>query len=93
MIEFTEEELERLAPNDDILPLVNAAAEAGDREEEIRQFKRLVLPAGACLTLKATHGAEEVRNGGYNVSEAQLRFGPDWLEKDDDELVKLFHGW
>ena len=93
MIEYTEEELERLAPNDDILPLINAAVKAGDREEEVRQIKRLVLPAGACLTLKANRGAEAVRNGGYNVSEAMIKFGPDWLEKDDDELLKLFHGW
>ena len=52
-----------------------------------------MLPAGACLTLKANRGAKAVREGGYNVSEAELRFGPAWLEKDDDELLKLFHGW
>ena len=93
MIEYTEEELERLAPNDDILPLINAAAKAGDWNEELRLMTKLVLPAGACLTLKANLGADLVRERGYDVSEAVIKFGTDWLEKDDDELVKLFHGW
>ena len=92
MIEFTEEELERLAPNDDILPLISAAAKAGDWDEELRLMTKVVLPAGACLTLKANLGADVVRERGYNVSEAELKFGPQWLDKDDDELLKLFHG-
>ena len=91
MLEYTREELERFACNDRIWELYRAAREADDREEEKRLFKQILLPAESCLLLKCTRGAEELRTGGYILTEAEKLFGPDWLERDDDELIAILH--
>ena len=91
MLEYTREELERFACNDRIMTLMLAAGEAGDWEEEKRLLKQMLLPAESCLLLKSTHGVEELRTGGYNLTEAEKLFGPDWLERDNDELRAILH--
>ena len=91
MLEYTRVELERFACNDRIMTLMMAARDAGDREEEKRLFKQMLLPAESCLLLKYSRGVEELRTGGYNLTEAEKLFGPDWLERDNDELRTILH--
>ena len=83
--------MERFACNDRIMDLIVAARDADDWEEEERLFKQLLLPAESCLLLKSTRGVEELRTGGYILTEAEKLFGPDWLERDDDELRTILH--
>lgn len=63
-----------------ILRQATAATDRGDKAE----FKRLVrlfpLPAYLAKTLKDLYGKEYVLNFGYDLSEAEARYGKDWLD-------------
>jgi len=91
MIEYTEEELARFAPNNEILGKLQDARAAGDTEAESQFFCQLVLPAVSLLMMKENLGPEYIKARGLNTSEAERVFGMDWLERDNDELAKLLH--
>jgi len=92
MIEYTREELDRFAPNDEIISELIAANKAGDEEMASELRKRLVMPAVTLLVTLECAGAQWIIDEGWDTSEAERVFGPNWLEREDyDEMAKKLY--
>jgi len=89
MIHYTDEELERLAPNDEILPKVIEAQRRGDNALAMELRRQMIYPPVALLGLKRNLGPNWIRESGFNTIEAERKFGKDWLERDNEELTKI----
>ena len=55
--------------------------DAGDREGYMRVMKTAPMPPYLAKVMKEKMGPEYLINGGWNLSEAEAEFGPDWLSK------------
>jgi len=62
---------------------VKAAAlrQAGDEEGYINLIKTAPMLPYLAKVFKDKLGADFLINGGWNLSEAEAEFGPDWLSK------------
>lgn len=83
MIEYSEQELERFAPNDAILPQVLEAEARGDKALARELRKKMVIPAESLLMARDVMGAEWIRAEGLNTSEAERKWGENWMDRDD----------
>ena len=54
---------------------------AGDREGYMRLTKTIPLPPYLAKIAKEKIGIDFLLNGGWNLSEVEAEFGPDWLSK------------
>ena len=54
---------------------------AGDREGYSRLTRSIPMPPYLAKIYKEKVGVEPLINGGWNLSEAEAEFGPDWLSK------------
>ena len=68
---------EKLAISNKALDLLDA----GDREGYTRLIRTAPMPPYLAKVAKKTMGAEFLIQGGWNLSEAEAEFGPDWLSK------------
>ncbi|MBF0251735.1 MAG: hypothetical protein HQL35_14025 [Alphaproteobacteria bacterium] len=82
MTDYTREDLERFAGNDDILPMLLDAERAGDEATAADLRKRMVYPAEALLAARDSMGPEWIVTEGLNCSEAERKYGPNWLYDD-----------
>jgi hypothetical protein len=67
---------------DEKLSISNRAIElkrAGDREGYERLMKTIPLPSYHAKVIKETIGLDYLINGGWNLTEAEAEFGPNWL--------------
>ena len=55
--------------------------EAGDREGYSRLTKTIPMPPYLAKIYKEKVGVEQLINSGWNLSEAEAEFGPDWLSR------------
>lgn len=55
--------------------------EAGDREGYSRLTRSIPMPPYLAKVYKEKVGVEHLINGGWNLSEAEAKFGSDWLNK------------
>jgi hypothetical protein len=53
--------------------------DAGDREGYTRLIRTVPMPPYLAKIYKEKVGAEYLITGGWNLSEAEAEFGPDWL--------------
>jgi hypothetical protein len=53
----------------------------GKIEESIRVHKQIPLPPYLAKFAKEKMGVDFLINGGWNLSEAEEEYGPDWLNK------------
>lgn len=77
---------------DDQIALIDAINEAdmrGDRETVRRLTRKFAPPADVLLGLKMAGGAEFIRKTGYITRLAEKKYGEDWLERDDEELMEI----
>ena len=58
-----------------------ALRKAGDREGYQRLMKTTPMPPYIAKVMKERVGVDFLKNGGWNLSEAEAEFGPDWLSK------------
>ena len=58
-----------------------ALLDAGDKEGFRRLIRTAPMPPYLAKVAKKTMGAEFLIQGGWNLSEAEAEFGPDWLSK------------
>ena len=58
-----------------------ALSDAGDREGASRLIRTAPLPFYIAKVIKDKMGSDFLINGGWNLSEAEAEFGPDWLSK------------
>ncbi|WP_461256545.1 hypothetical protein [Treponema sp. R80B11-R83G3] len=67
---------------DEKLAISNKACllwEAGDKEGHRNLMKKLPIPPYLAKVLKEKVGADIIRIGGWDLSEVEAEFGPDWL--------------
>ena len=55
--------------------------DAGDKEGASRLLKTAPLPPYLAKVYKEKIGAKQLIESGWNLSEAEAEFGPDWLSK------------
>lgn len=84
MADYTDDDLNRFAQNDELLPLVLDAALRGDTAEESRVMQQMIYPAESLLWLKDFLGADQVRAMGLRTDEADRKFGKGWLDRHVD---------
>ena len=53
--------------------------EAGNEEEGRRLLRTAPMPPYLAKVMKETMGADFLIKAGYNLSEAEAEFGPNWL--------------
>ena len=76
-------------------PIMDAMLEAlarGDKEEFARLFPEMQVSADTALRMKRVCGADRIRKTGMRTDRAEAVFGPDWLERDADELMARVEG-
>jgi len=69
---------------DEKLAISNKAClllKAGDREGYSRLTKTIPMPPYLAKIYKEKVGVEQLINSGWNLSEAEAEFGPDWLSR------------
>jgi hypothetical protein len=69
---------------DEKLTISNKALDlldAGDREGYSRLIRTAPMPPYLAKVAKEKIGVDFLINGGWNLSEAEAEFGPDWLNK------------
>jgi hypothetical protein len=65
----------------DVIMKAHEYLEAGNKAESQRLVLGLPMPPYMAKFAKQLFGAEVLIKGGYNLSEAEAEFGPDWLTK------------
>jgi hypothetical protein len=70
----TEERLDVLMKADEYL-------KAGNKAEAVRITLELPMPPYLAKFIKEFLGLDFLLKGGYNLSEVEAEFGPDWLAK------------
>jgi len=56
-----------------------ALIDAGDKEGGSRLIRTVPMPPYLAKVAKEKIGVDFLINGGWNLSEAEAEFGPDWL--------------
>lgn len=59
------------------------ALQNGDREAEAKLWPKIKISTHLLLVMKRIHGAEYIRNNGYNTENADRELGPGWLDDDN----------
>jgi len=54
---------------------------AGDEEGYDRLIRSIPMPPYLAKVMKEKMGVDYLINGGWNLTEAEAKFGPDWLDK------------
>ena len=54
---------------------------AGDKEGYSRLTRSIPMPPYMAKVAKETMGVDYLIKGGWNLSEAEAEFGPDWLNR------------
>ena len=72
---MTEEE------KDALLAQMNAASQSGDMEKFVELTQKFPVPPEVALAFKNGFGASFVANSGFNLSEAEQKYGKDWLSR------------
>lgn len=82
MIEYTKEDLERFKANHALLKKLADAEARADEAAEDEIWRQIVIPAESLLATKLSFGADWIRREGLNTSEAERKWGKDWLDRD-----------
>ncbi|MDR0639854.1 MAG: hypothetical protein LBG27_13320 [Spirochaetaceae bacterium] len=64
----------------DVLMRAHECLEAGNKAEAVRITLQLPMPSYLAKAVKEFSGADFLIKGGFNLSEAEAEFGPDWLD-------------
>jgi hypothetical protein len=65
----------------DVLMKAHEYRQAGNKAEADRITLELPMPPYLAKVVKEFSGADFLIKGGFNLSEAEAEFGPDWLTK------------
>lgn len=74
---------------DEVMEKLLDAFERDDEAAIDEWSRRLEPPADALLAAKRMGGPGFVRERGYITRLAEKKYGKDWLEKSDDELLEM----
>lgn len=82
MVEYSKEDLDRFAINDELLDLLNDAEERGD-DKLVKELRgKMIWPAETLLATRDSRGADWLLEMGYNLVEAERKYGKDWLHNE-----------
>ena len=59
------------------------AIKARDREKKDEIRRRIIYPSFILQGIKEIRGADYIREAGLNTTDADLVYGPGWLDEDD----------
>jgi hypothetical protein len=65
----------------DVIMKADECLKAGNKAEADRLVLGLPMPPYLAEFAKEFFGTEVLMNGGYNLSDAEAEFGPDWLAR------------
>lgn len=82
MTDFTDDDLERFAPNDALLQQLGEAEARGDEAEADAIRRQIIYPAETLLAIKESRGADWLRSRGWRLDEADRKYGKGWLDRD-----------
>ena len=63
-----------------ILKAMRCAQDQGDEAEYGRLYSELEVPAHALMASKKVMGADWIRSRNLNTRQAELKYGPNWLD-------------
>ena len=63
-----------------------------DRKKADEIQRKMIFPASILKTIKKLRGADHIRKKGYNTVDADLVYGPGWLDEDDGGPVIVLKG-
>ena len=55
----------------------------GDKEEAKRIYRKIKVSAESLMATKKLFGADYIREEGLNTENADIKYGPGWLDRDD----------
>ena len=61
-----------------------------DRKKADEVLPRIIFPSYLLKATKKLLGADYIRKKGYNTADADLVYGPDWLDEDDGGPVSIY---
>ena len=61
-----------------------------DRERADELQRKIIFPSFILKGLKRLMGADHIRDEGYNTVDADLVYGPGWLDEDDGDPVSIY---
>ena len=64
-----------------------------DRKRAEDLQRKIIFPSFILKALKGLHGANFIRKEGYNTVDADLVYGPGWLDEDDDGPMIPLEGY
>ena len=65
----------------ELLEQINEARQSGDHERFLKLSKQMPLPAEVAMAYKKSFGTDFITNSGFNLSEAEKKYGSDWLSR------------
>ena len=63
-----------------------------DRERADELLRKIIFPSFILKGLKRLMGADHIREEGYNTVDADLVYGPGWLDEDDGDPLYVLEG-
>ena len=65
----------------DLMNLSRKLRAEGREEEATKVAMKIPLAPHLAMALKEVYGAEYVRNAGFNLADAEVKYGTNWLDK------------
>ena len=72
-----------------LIDAINEAETHGDEETVRKLSRKLEPPADVLLGAKMASGPDFIREMGYVTRLAEKKYGKDWLEKSNEELMEM----
>ena len=79
--ELTEEDFAESEAQVKVLDAIHEAKARGDRAAVLALYKQLIVPAESLLVAKECHGADWIRERGYDTRRADKKYGEGWLDR------------
>ena len=87
-VQMTDEEWEeQKALMSEYIPAITRDKERADELQ-----RKIIFPSFILKALKRLRGADHIRKEGYNTVDADLVYGPGWLDVDDGGPLIVFEG-
>lgn len=79
--ELTEEDFAESDAQARLVIAIHEAEDRGDRAAVLAMYKKLIVPAESLLVAKKFHGADWIREMGYDTRRADEKYGEGWLDR------------
>ena len=80
-VDLTEEDFAESEAQVKVLEAIHEAEDRGVRAAVLALYKQLIVPAEALMVAKECHGADWIRERGYDTRQADEKYGEGWLDR------------